>query len=527
LFVDDAVDRVRELQNLANRIGHSSEIDTLLSLLEEHHALGRLADLDCEGRRREFEERAGRQLLVALHEATLGMRFEEILEDEYRGIRPRDAQRMYLSICVLNRLGVPVRAGIIHRLHSIPFHEFQRRLSAPLQQLNIDYSDDRRAFRRMVQGRTLLDLFPSHEMVQQIYLVAQQHIGRDTYLLHQRAIYEMTRPNGNMSEANELLQDALALSPRDSTIVHSIAEHRLSMADNARTELEWEQLIADATQYARRARESHPDDAPPYHTLIKIGLARIRRALREPDDARASVDMEEAVRYTEKLVSVAGQRFPGDSYLAGAEAQLANLLRDADRAKQALHRAFRANPRQVSFATRLSKVYRDEGDIAAEREILEAALATTPGDTQLNYEYSLLRMRIGDADDGLLLYYLKRAFQPGDQNYDAQLLYARQLYVLERTAESRDLFRRISRARVGPDLLHRIRYPLAEHSCGVVARVEATYCFIARDGMGDWVYAHSNDISDDIWSHVQVGLRVRFRVGFTLKGPTALDVALE
>src|SRR5262249_3554918 len=104
-----------------------AEINSLLTLLEKHKALGTLSNGSKETQLEAFAERAGRQLLVALHEATLGRRFEDIIEDEYHSIFPVEAQQIYLTICTLNRLNVPVRAGIVSRLHGIGFNEFKDR----------------------------------------------------------------------------------------------------------------------------------------------------------------------------------------------------------------------------------------------------------------------------------------------------------------------------------------------------------------------------------------------------------------
>ena len=76
------------------------EIQSLISLLEQHHALGVLEHCSSEERTWAFVERAGKQLLVALHEATLGMPFEEIIVDEFNSIIPLQAQQIYLTICV-------------------------------------------------------------------------------------------------------------------------------------------------------------------------------------------------------------------------------------------------------------------------------------------------------------------------------------------------------------------------------------------------------------------------------------------
>ena len=252
LFVDDAADRVRELHALFRNIGtegnfltvvmaertnewnvqgqaiaqfvtdeyelkylSSSEIDRLLALLEKNHALGTLEHLSQEQRKEALAQRAGRQLLVALHEATLGKPFEELLVDEYNNITPYEAQRIYLTICVLNRLNVPVRAGIIARIHHVPFEQFKGQFFAPLEHvvfaeydkalrdyvyrarhphiadmvfirvlsnveerfdvyirtlkaLNVSYSTDWKAFWDMIRARNVLQLFPSYEMGQAI-----------------------------------------------------------------------------------------------------------------------------------------------------------------------------------------------------------------------------------------------------------------------------------------------------------------------------------------------------------------------
>src|ERR671919_795451 len=49
---------------------HIREIHSLLDLLERHKSLGELSRLDYDDRVKAFEDRHGRQLLVALHETT-------------------------------------------------------------------------------------------------------------------------------------------------------------------------------------------------------------------------------------------------------------------------------------------------------------------------------------------------------------------------------------------------------------------------------------------------------------------------
>lgn len=234
---------------------YPGEIRTLIGLLEAQDALGTLTDATPQERINAFARRADRQILVALHEATLGRPFEDIIENEYLRIVPHEAQKLYLTICVMNRLDIRVRAGLISRSHKIAFEEFQDRFFKPLEHIvktdydqnvrdnvyfarhphiaeivferilntqelryeeylrcinamNLDYSTDRQAFVQMIRGRSVNDLFSNNELAKAIYEAAGEAAGDDANLYHQMGIYEMVRPNGNLIKAQEYLFEA-------------------------------------------------------------------------------------------------------------------------------------------------------------------------------------------------------------------------------------------------------------------------------------------------------------------------------
>ena len=99
-----------------------------------------------------------------------------------------------------------------------------------LKALNIDYTSDERAFRQMVRGRALQDLFPSSEMARHIFKVARDTVGADPFLLQQMALYEMNSTNGSLNRASELLDQAASTAPYDSSIKHTKAELMLRLA---------------------------------------------------------------------------------------------------------------------------------------------------------------------------------------------------------------------------------------------------------------------------------------------------------
>lgn len=608
LFIDNAADRVRELVSLLKTIGPEgkrltlvlaertnewntqgqslsayvsdeyelrylsmAEIASLLALLEKHKALGTLAKLTGPERVDALAERAGRQLLVALYEATYGLRFEDILVDEFNQIKPFEAQRLYLTVCVLNRLKVPVRAGVIARIHGIPFHEFRAKFFLPLEHvvfaepdpatrdysyrarhpqiaevvflrilanpeerfdmyirclkaLNVSYTADRKAFWQMVRGRTLLDLFPDHQMVVALFKAAKEVVGDDAHLLHQMALYEAHRPNGKHSEAIRLLTDAALGAPYDASIKHSAAELKLRFLDEGRTPLERSKILQDAARISRELVNKDKENAFPHHTLVKIGIRSVEEALK---NAVSDEALNKQIKEVEDQLYTASQLFPGDSYLLESEADLAAILQDDDRAFSSMLKAFEANPRNSFGALRLAKIYERRQCLGDAKDVLVKGLAANAADKRLHFALGRLLMKTSDATEAELSYHFKRSFTPGDSSFDAQLLYARSLF-LQGEPENRTLFTALAKSHVSPQVKNRLLYPVEnKRFAGTVWRLEATHGFLTRDGMGDTVFMHISNVKSGVWKLLANGDKVNFSLGFTFGGPAAFDVENE
>jgi tetratricopeptide (TPR) repeat protein len=566
-FIDPYVTTEYELKYLTN-----FEIDKLIELLTTHKALFTLEGKALEEQRIAFRELAGRQLLVALHEATLGRPFEEIIVDEFESIVPEEAKRIYLTICVLNRLGVPVRAGIIARLHGVRFEEFQERLFRPLEHvvstdidnvvrdymysarhpfiaeivfdrvlqqqeerydnyikclntLNVDYACDRKAFRLMIRGRALLELFSNRDLVKNIYDSAEKIVGDDGYLFHQKGLYEMHC--GNHKVAGELFAKAEALAPQDFSIKHSRSELLLKSAEQARTDLEKEKLLREATQIAltiKRAKGASASHA--YHTLIKIDLARFGDLLALPIKDSQHAEIESIIKNIEKNLNEGLQQFPGDSYLLTAESKFADLLNDSERVISSLQKAFEANRRTSFIAVRLASYYRVHNKQKEATEVLEAALNANRNDYGLHYHFAKHLMQTGKTDGVVLAYHLQRAFSPGDMNYDAQILYGRQLYVNGDREGSKNIFSRLKEARVAPDIKTSLLYPLDGEFYGTIVRIEGNYAFVSKDGTNDWIYVNRNTIEDSVWMKLMNGSRCSYKIAFNFHGAGALETKI-
>lgn len=548
----------------------SKEIDSLLGLLDTNRALEKLEPLNYEQRKARFADHAGRQLLVALHEATYGKPFEKIIVDEFNHLTPREAQAIYLSICVLNRLNVPVRAGVISRIHGISFVEFRQRLFAPLEHvvlaeydpiirdycyrarhphiadmvfteilstpedrydayikclraLNVDYSSDRLAFRQMIRGRVVLELFPNYDMAKSIFAAAQEALGDDAHLMHQMAIYEMHRPNGSLQESTRLLRQATDLAPDDRTIKHSMAENRLKLAETSRTALERDRYLEEATAISASLTATDRTEPYPYHTLAKIGLTKLKSAL---DANEAESVIEKLAKEIEGVLFTAQQSFPGDSHLLEAESQLAAMMADSKRFLDSLKKAFAANPRSAFVALRLARAHQQQGELNEAKDVLQKALEANGNERAVHFAYAKLISEIGTATGEEIVYHLERSFTVGDSNYDAQIRYGRQLFVNGDVVGSKKLFERLKNISVPAEVRKRLLYPLPEQFQGKIVKIESSYVFIVRDGVADWIYCHISNVGDDVWNQLTLGARVLFRLSFGVRGASAHSVEM-
>lgn len=569
----DYVTQEYKLPYLSNK-----EIRNLIQLLTEHDCLGYLASEPLDEQIREFEERAGRQLLVALHEATLGKPYEEILVDEFNEIRPREAQNIYLTVCILNRLGIHVRAGIISRVYGVPFSDFKNRFFAPLEHvvnvvgkprlndfayearhphiaqivferilidpgekfdfyirllkaLNISYSSDRKAFRKLILGNSVLNLFPNFDDAIRLYDAAFVVAPDDGFVYQQRAIFEMKRANGSLDKANEWLQKAKQLEPQNNSIFHSLAELFLLRSEAADEQILVERYRNESRKIALGLCDDEGSRKVAYHTLIKGYLDELRDLLEEEDPSERSVD--NVVRKVEEYLESCLQEYPGDSYLHSAESRLYELIDNQAKAFSALDKAFQANPRNPFVAIRLSKIYEQQGDFEQACDTIKVALRASPGNQRLRFRYAMLLLKDARSSIEERLYHLKRSFTEGDRQYESQFWYAVHCFLSGRTdvEETKRIFRHLRGCPVSFKTRMEIRYFLSEEGQtkffrGTVGRKEGSFGFIDRDGFGDAIFVHMNN-NKDIWNSLQVGSRVRFCVGFNFGGPTALEVKHE
>ena len=559
------------------RIGQlsSREVGSLVDLLARHGSLGLLQSAPREQQVETFLGLADRQLLVALHEATRGKPFEEIIFDEYSNIVPDRARRLYLDICTLNQFGEPARAGTISRATGIRFEEFKTELLGPLEgvvmtveepysgdmgykarhskvaamvfqqaclepqsrseqlirlidHLDIGYSADRRIVEQIAKGRLLADVLPVAALGREVYLAVLRAAPSESFVYQQWAIYEMQVPDGSFEDAEKWASKAAEEQPGNKSFAHTRVEVSRRRAQAAPRGIKRDQLRRQAKQ---RLASAGTSEGPVLATRCKIlvdEVADLAHGIRDNADEAEERELAEKVRDAELAIRGAHQHHPDDPDLLQTEARLSNILGNESRAITALERAWMARPRGSAVALRLSKAYAAKGDPRA-AAILEEALERAQDDKAVHFELAKRLLASADGSVPKAGQHLERSYVRGDRNFDARHLHAQFLFMVGRASEAVALFAEVDGS-APPNFWNGftphdtlVSRRLGRY-VGNLARKEATYAFIATTVYPKHVYAPERNSDPQQWALLSTGSQAEFGISFSRRGPVASDV---
>ena len=578
--LDMDVNQSYELRDLSPK-----EIDSLIEKLDRHNCLGALKGLAQDECRQFFILSAERQLLVALHEATAGKSFEEIVLDEYNKIVPLEAQTLYLDVCTLHRFKVGLRAGLLSRVSGITFNYFRDRLFKPLEHLvqvysdtlsrdyayrtrhpviadmvfrhvlqdhekranqvirivrsmNVDYESDNVAFEQLVRGRDLADLFADRVLADRIFEAALEASASVSHVEHQRAVFELHHPGGSSDRALKAIVKAVNATERPSqALIHTKAMILRKMASESSSYLEREKLRSDAKKILRRQIERGRSPHP-FHTFGQILLDELVERQEKFLEAGEGQHLEERVisdlvADAEQVISEGLQHFPGGSYLLDLESQLARYLKDTPRAITALEKAFETTPGNGFVAVRLARQYAAEGNLERAKKVLAQCLENSPTSRIAHLQMAKYLIKEDDRQNAeVIRSHLKASFTPGDTNYDAQFWYARQEFLFGDKAKARELFQQLSKARVPPDVRSRARAEVLSPSGaperfeGMTATVRDAFCFANIYEFGTDIFIPHTEFEEHDWERIRPNMRIRLGLAFNFCGPIGVLVGV-
>ncbi|SFM30704.1 SIR2 family NAD-dependent protein deacylase [Methylobacterium pseudosasicola] len=558
----------------------TGEIESLLDLLQRHGSLGLLSGHSRAEQVEAFQQRAERQLLVALHEATQGKHFEDIVFEEYQRIVPEQAQRLYLDIATMNQFVVPVRAGTISRISGIRFEDYERDFFGPLENvvltmrdpytgdyqyrarhsrvaqfvfrracatddeksaqliriingLDPGYSTDDQVLQDIVRGRKLSEDLSDVEAGRAVYRAAVAAVPAHAHILQHWAIFEAHHRHGSLPEAEDLARKARDLAPRSNSIIHTQAEIARRRANAERSPVLVEQFRKQAHERLDEVRSSKDPIALTSRCKLVIDeIATLGEALDERGTERGT-ERELAffatkVKSAEDLLARARQVSVDDAAVEQVEARLHDVLERPDKALRALERAFSLGAKGAGVAIRLARAYGARGQEDKAVATFTKALERAPDDKLLHLE--MAKLLLGTAADGNVVKgHLSRSYSTGDQNFDARHLHAQFLFMTGAVAEAVDLFAEVDRRAPDdwkvstPRNESLVSKRLGRYS-GIVVKRDLAYLFIKSSAYPRDIYGRQDHAGPDDWQALEVGAEMNFCLRFTRSGPVAVDM---
>ena len=567
-----------ELFNLRNL----SEIEAhlLVESLERFGCLGLLAGKSREEQVDAFmnRDRSDRQLLVALHELTLGRPFEDILYEEYQRIEPGSARRLYLDIASMHQFGSVARAGAISRIGGIRFTDFEERFFQPLagivkagvdritgdrsyktrhsrvaeivfgrvcfsdeeksaqlcrilEGLDSGYSSDKRILTELCRGRALASKFHRVENARQIFEAAHEACPSEAFLFQQAAILEYSAHGGSLERAQTLATRAREMDTKNHIYIHTMAEIARRRADETTSPVRKDNFRSRARALLGeiRLRDSRKDVS--YCKILVDETIELAEEVAKNPSGHVTVELDEKLREATDRLGRAQQEFPQEPEFAETEARLWRKLGETDKAANALAVALQARPRNAGVYLRLGRIQKRESSLEKCIGTLRKGLERFAGDKRLHLEMGLAIIGVNGRASNDAEHHLKSAYSVGDHNYDSRFYFAEYLFWIGRTAESQTLLEEIDRTappqyRTVASKTDDVITALIGEYAGVVERRKERFFFIRSGSFSALAFAHFSSLEGATYDQLEIGRGVVFRVRFNRIGPVAVAVRM-
>lgn len=556
-----------------------TEVGELILKLKKSNCLGYMAKFTLEDAVVYLKSKLNNQLLVALHEATSGRSFAEIVADEYTQLVPTEAQRLYLDICTVHRVGVPVRAGTISRVSGIRMEDFHERLFQPLehvvhtqfwgslgdyvyksrhpsiadivfdaavpgenarsaqlvriiQSLNTGYNTDNEAVTKLIRARQLAKDFTDKSLAYAVFKAARDAGVPDEVVDQHLAQFELQHKNGDVKRASHLIDQAIAASrnlrPTKSTL-HVKASVLRRQARESKNVLERDKRRQEASAILNRLISDRRDSYP-FVLKADLLIDELEDRLNDASDSSANI-ITTLLRDIQSVLSSCRQSFPRDAFISTVESRLATAMSEHPKATFILEQAHKTDKHTSFLAIRLAERYTAEGRFDEAERVLSETLRAAGPNKEVHLALAETIRAFAEEDRAQdIIEHLRRSFSDGDNRYQAQFLFARFSFLYGDRSKAEDLFRSLARAKVSPELIDTASEPVREAGrvrrfVGSIGTVRPSFSFVRCVGLGCDVYI-SKRAASSLWGQLHRGVQLEFSVFFSFRGPVAKDVKL-
>jgi tetratricopeptide (TPR) repeat protein len=395
--------------------------------------------------------------------------------------------------------------------------------------INIDYSSDRETFSRLIEGRGIVEIFPKVELGRLFYDRLEESFPNDAFIYHQRAVFEINHAAGSLQHAESSARRAFELNPNNRSIQHTQGDVARRLANETDDPLRKRALrrIAREKLGGELSRASEYD----LYTRGRLALDELREQLTSPEalsqDARAARFVE-VVKDAEIVIQRGLQSFPDSSEILSVGASFRDLLNQTAAAGRALERAFHRNPRLDWLAVRLARPYSDASDWTKSLGVLDKCLQDNPGSKIANMEYALILMR-AKGSNASIIDHLRRSFSDGDNQFDAQFWYGRELFLQRQFPAAASVFQGLNDR--APGRFRNQATAPAEGADGSliaysarIERFEDGYSFVRIASFPMAIFASRAESDAEPWKGLKTGSLVTCSLAFNRRGARATNV---
>lgn len=148
------------------------EIARLIDVLESSNLLGQLRAMSAAERIEQFEVRAQKQILVAMREATSGLPFDKILQDEFESLVPQESKILYLCVALATEAGYRISIQQFLGCSALRASETLNILERNLRDIVIktSASDDKLLLRHRTIAEYAVDQMASRGLLREAYI---------------------------------------------------------------------------------------------------------------------------------------------------------------------------------------------------------------------------------------------------------------------------------------------------------------------------------------------------------------------
>jgi tetratricopeptide (TPR) repeat protein len=220
------------------------------------------------------------------------------------------------------------------------------------------------------------------------------------------------------------------------------------------------------------------------------------------------------------------------SELYAEEGRLRDRMGQYADAESAFQTSLRANPNNQSARQLYARFLLDRGDSGTAEQLLEDGLRLNSDDLRLRHLLAVAMATAGKHSE-LVIQQFRLAVNSLILHWSAQFDLGVYLYTIGREREAKEVFDELSRIDLDTYEKRRIRVlpaftkGLDLERVGRIVTLRDWYGFVRIHGHPVDVYLDRYHVSAQLDARLAEGIQIRFRVGFTLSGPTARDVRAE